>query len=69
MNTLRCVHFASQDSLVPEFVGGLCLSHNELKSIDTYYRLAINNGVGHRFVLGCQTPDCYKGRGPCDAQE
>ena len=63
MNTRRCVHFASQDSLCLNSLAVLCLSHNELKSIDTYYRLAINNGVGHRFVLGCQTPDCYKGWG------
>ena len=63
MNTRRCVHFASQDSVSLNSLAVLRLDNNELKSIDTYYRLAINNGVGHRFVLGCQTPDCYKGRG------
>ena len=49
------VHPASQDSVCPR--------HNELKSIGIHYRPAINNGVGYRFVLGCQQPDYYKGRG------
>ena len=58
MNIRDRVHFTLQDSLCP--------SHNALKSIGTYRQPAINNGVGYRFVLGCQQPDCsgcYKGRG------
>lgn len=53
MNIRDRVHSVSQDSLR--------LNHNELKSIGTYYRPALNNGVGYRFVLGCQQPDCSKG--------
>ncbi len=53
MNIRDRVHFTPQDSLCP--------SHNALKSIGTYRRPAINNGVDYRFVLGCQKPDCYKG--------
>ena len=55
MNIRDRVYFTPQ--------GSLCLSHNEFKSIGTYYRPVINNGVGHRFRLGCQQPGCYKGRG------
>ena len=55
MNIRDRIHFTPQ--------GSLCLSHNELTHTGTYYRPAINNGVGHRFGLGCQQPDCYKGRG------
>ena len=55
MNIRDRVHSVSQDSL--------CLNYNELKSIDTHYRPALNNGVSYRFVLGCQQPDCSKGRG------
>lgn len=54
MNIRHCVRLVSQNSL--------CLSHNELKSISIYYQPAINNDVDYRFVLGCQSPDCCKGR-------
>lgn len=63
MNIRDRVHTASQDSLCLNLLAVLCLSHNELKHIDTYCRSVINNGVGYRFVLGCQQPDCYKGTG------
>ena len=63
MNIRDRVHFAPQDSLCLNSLAVSRLNHNELKRIGTYYRPAINNGVGHRFVLGCQQPDCYKGRG------
>ena len=62
MNIRDRVHLALQDSLCLNSLAVLCRSHNELKHIGTYYRPAINNGVGPRFVLGCQPPDCYKGR-------
>ena len=55
MNIRDRVHSVLQDPL--------CLSYNELKSIGTYYRPAINNGVGHRFVLECQQSDCSNGWG------
>ena len=63
MNIRDRVHLALQDSLCLNSLAVLRLSHNESKCIGTYYRPTINNGVGHRFVLGCQQPDCYKGRG------
>ena len=63
MNIRDRVHSASQDFLCLNSLAVSRLNHNESKRIGTYYQPAINNGVGHRFVLGCQTPDCYKGRG------
>ena len=63
MNIRDRVHLASQDSLCLNSLAVSRLNHNELKRIGTYSRPVINNGVGHRFVLGCQQPDCYKGRG------
>ena len=66
MNIRDRVHLALQDSLCLNSLAVLCRSHNELKHIGTYYRPAINNGVGPRFVLGCQPPDCYKGRAHAD---
>ncbi len=63
MNIRDRVHSASQDSLCLNSSAVLRLSHNELKRIGTHYRPALNNGVGHRFVLGCQQPDRSKGRG------
>ena len=63
MNTRHCVHSISQDPVCLNSLAVLCLRHNELKSIGTYYRPITNNGVGYWFVLGCQQPDCYKGRG------
>lgn len=63
MNIRDRVHFAPQDFLCLNSLAVLRLSHNELKSIGTYYRPGLNNGVGPRFVLGCQQPDCSKGRG------
>jgi len=63
MNIRDRVHLASQDSLCLNSLAVSRLNHNELKRIGTYSRPAINNGVGHRFVLGCQQPDCYKGWG------
>lgn len=63
MNIRDRVHLASQDSLCLNSLAVSRLNHNELKRIGTYARPVINNGVGHRFVLGCQQPDCYKGWG------
>ena len=57
------VHSASQDSSRLNSLAASRLNHNESKRINTHYRPAINNGVGYRLVLGCQQPDCYKGRG------
>ena len=57
------VHPASQDSVSLNSLAILRLDNSELTSIGTYYRLAINNGVGRRSMLGCQKPGCYKGRG------
>ncbi len=62
MNIRDRVHLASQDSLCLNSLAVSRLNHNEL-NIGTYSRPVINNGVGHRFVLGCQQPDCFKGRG------
>ena len=63
MNIRDRVHLAPQDSLCLNSLAVSRLNHNELKHIGTYYRPAINNGVGSGFVLGGQQPDCYKGRG------
>ena len=63
MNIRDRVHLALQDSLCLNSLAVLRLSHNESKCIGTYCQSAINNGVVHRFVMGCQQPDCYKGRG------
>ena len=63
MNIRDRVHFVLQDSFRLNSLAILCLSHNELKSIDTYCRLAINNGVGYQCALGCQQPDFYNGKG------
>lgn len=63
MDIRDCVHLASQGSLCLNLLAILCLDNNTTKRIDTYSRPATNNGVGHRFVLGCQQIDCYKGRG------
>ena len=63
MNIRDRVHLASQDSLCLNSLAVSCLNHNELKRIGTYSQPVINNGVGHRFVLGCQQPDCYNGKG------
>ena len=69
MNVRDRVHSASQDSLCLNSLAVSGLNHNELKRIGTYYRPVINNGVGPRFVLGCQQPGCYKGRGHADDSE
>ncbi len=63
MNIRDRVRSASQDSLCLNSLAASRLNHNELKRINTCYRPATHNGVGYRFVLGCQQPDCYKGRG------
>ena len=63
MNIRDRVHLASQDSLCLNPLVILRLDNNASKRIGTYSRPIINNGVGHRFVLGCQQPDCFKGRG------
>jgi len=63
MNIRDRVHFAPQDPLCFNSLAVSRLSHNELKCIGTYYRPVLNNGVSYRFVLGCQQPDCSKGRG------
>lgn len=63
MNIRDRVHLASQDSLCLNPLAILRLDNNALKRIGTDSRPVINNGVGHRFVLGCQQPDCYKGWG------
>lgn len=63
MNIRDRVHSASQDSLCLNSLAVSRLNHNELKRIGTYSQPVTNNGVGRRFVLGCQQSDCYKGRG------
>ena len=63
MNTRDRVHFASQDSVSLNSLAILRLNDDEYRSIGTHYRLAITNGVGRRFVLRCQKPDCYKETG------
>lgn len=63
MNTRHCVHFASQGSVGSDSLALLRLSNNELTSISTYYRLAVNNGVVCWFVLGHQQPDYYTRKG------
>ena len=63
MNIRDRVHLASQGFLCLNSLTVSRLSHNELKGISTHYRPVLNNGVGPRFVLGCQQPDCCKGRG------
>ena len=63
MNIRDRVHLASQDSLCLNSLAVSRPNHNESKRIGTYSRPVINNGVGHWFVLGCQQPECYKGRG------
>ena len=63
MNTRHCVHFASQGSVGLNSLVILRLNNNELMSIGTYYRLAVNNGVVCWFVLGHQEPDDYTGEG------
>ena len=63
MNIRDRVHFISQDSLCLNSLAVSRLNHNELKRVSTHCRLAINNGVSHRFLLGCQQPDCSQGRG------
>ena len=67
MNTRHCVHFASQGSVGSDSLALLRLSNNELTSISTYYRLAVNNGVVCWFVLGHQQPDYYTKEGSCGA--
>ena len=63
MNIRARVHFASQDYVGLNSLAILRLDNNELTSIGTCYRLATTNDVGRRFVLGCQKPGCYRGKG------
>lgn len=63
MNIRDRVHSASQDYLCLNSLAVSRLNHNDSKRVGTHYRPAINNGVDYRFLLGCQQPDYYKGRG------